>query len=169
MAGQAVEGRGAAPAFPTVSLPSDEVLSAQVKGDADASRLGSLAALAARDAATKAALQRTTWSGPYRTMVGCTIGPDAARSSGRRKDNPMKRRLTAGAFAAAFAVSAFAGTALAAAPAGDNPNNNACFGQARSDYMTTEAPGTFGAIASEWQSFNAVNAANWRVTCQLLP
>jgi hypothetical protein len=51
--GDAVEGRGAAPALPTVNLPSDEELSAQVKGDAESSRLGSLAALAVLQDAAK--------------------------------------------------------------------------------------------------------------------
>lgn len=51
--GQAVEGRRAAPTFPTVSLPSDEALSAQVKGDAESSRLGSLVALAVLQEALK--------------------------------------------------------------------------------------------------------------------
>jgi hypothetical protein len=50
---QAVDARAVAPRFATVSLPSDEVLSAQAKGDADTSRLGSLAALAVLQEASK--------------------------------------------------------------------------------------------------------------------
>ena len=44
--GTAMEGRSSVPAFPTLTLPPSEELTARVKSDAESSRLGSLAALA---------------------------------------------------------------------------------------------------------------------------
>lgn len=72
----------------------------------------------------------------------------------------MKRRLTAGAFAVAFALSTFAGTALAATPA-----NPGCFGTARSGWITATAGNgqLWGEEASDRAGTNAANNLAWMI------
>jgi hypothetical protein len=74
----------------------------------------------------------------------------------------MKRRLIGGSLAAAIALSVFAGSALAA------PNDNACFGQGRSDFASANGgPGTSnGFYISQRQGDNpAINAAWIAANC----
>ena len=71
----------------------------------------------------------------------------------------MKRRLTAGAFAVAFALSTFAGTALAATPA-----DPGCFGQGRSAWVATITGQVWGTTeASVRAGDNAAMNLAWRI------
>jgi hypothetical protein len=76
------------------------------------------------------------------------------------------RRVLASASAVAFLIGALAGPTLASSA---NANNNACFGQARAEWLAANPPGALGDFASSQKSGNAVNAANWRDICQALP
>ena len=73
------------------------------------------------------------------------------------------RRVLVAASAAALVIGMFAGPTLATSA---NANTNACFGQARANYATTNAPGAVGDAASSRKGDNAVDNATYRDGCQ---